>query len=118
METDCCCCLIGFDSCGNVIVGCSKTGLKRCTILPFALDGTKDSSSPRVVLASDKRGFGCGLISFLMRRNKNKNIHEIACSARYSYLVGSIAVNISALLGCVSRYIVDGAPNVVGIDVD
>jgi hypothetical protein len=51
---------------------CSKNGLIRCTILPF-ICGIEGSVSALVGLTRDKRGFGCGLISFLLKTKKNQS---------------------------------------------
>jgi hypothetical protein len=56
-------------------------------------------------LTRDKRGFGCGLTSFLLKTKQNKkSMNHKLISYRFSYLVASIAVIIAAVGGRVSRY--------------
>ncbi len=98
--------MIDFGSCGGIIGGCSKNGLIRCTILPFTC-GVKYSVSALAVLTRDRRGFGCGLLSFLLKTNENKTINHKFTVYKFSYLLGSIAVIIAAVVGRVSRYVVE-----------
>ncbi len=69
--------MIVFDSCGNISDACSKIGLIRWTILPFTCD-IKNSVSGLAVLTRDKRGFGCGLLSFLLQTNEK----NVSCQIR------------------------------------
>ena len=72
IETGGRCCLTGFGSCDDTTVDCSKNGLIRCTKLPLTA-GATNSLSLTGVLIKDKRGFGCGFRSCLMKTKWFRN---------------------------------------------